>query len=427
MVVAPLDLKRIGELRTLLASMNSAPGQVDPHNKIIPFAELEQLHFARLIVLEDKTLDDITTAYGLPRRDFPTYLTFLGDHDGPADFFRRELIERCGNGLRQIFSYCEGFTPNSDLERWMKDHEQRPATMYVNWRGRTLRQVREEYALRNALEGYLQSDGAALAGKPAREIREVLKDFARKETVAGRLRLTAAEATPLGWRLRNLLHLIGVPLVLLLFSPILVLYLPFFAYQLRKREKHDPEIAPRIDPDHAAILAELEDRDVSNQFSAMGTLKPGLFRRWTLTFLLWAVDYTTRHIFNRGHLTRVSTIHFARWVFLDDRKRLLFASNYDGSLESYMDDFINKVGWGLNVVFSNGVGYPRTAWLAFHGAKDEQKFKYFIRRHELATEVWYSAHPGLTNFDLQRNARIRQGLEQHSMTDAEIVEWLRLF
>jgi hypothetical protein len=35
---------------------------------------------------------------------------------------------------------------------------------------------------------------------------------------------------------------------------------------------------------------------------------------------------------------------------------MLFASNYDGSLESYMDDFINKVAWGLNLVFSNGVG-----------------------------------------------------------------------
>ena len=35
---------------------------------------------------------------------------------------------------------------------------------------------------------------------------------------------------------------------------------------------------------------------------------------------------------------------------------MLFMSNYDGSLESYMDDFINKVGWGLNLSFSHGVG-----------------------------------------------------------------------
>jgi hypothetical protein len=166
---------------------------------------------------------------------------------------------------------------------------------------------------------------------------------------------------------------------------------------------------------------------VTNQFSALGTLKPGRFRRWTLTFLLWILHYATRHIFHRGYLTRVKTIHFARWVFLDNQQRMLFASNYDGSLESYMDDFINKVAWGLNLVFSNGVGYPRANWLILQGAKNEQKFKYYIRRHELPTEVWYNAHPGLTALDLERNTRIRQGLEKSSMSDAEIVAWLQLF
>jgi len=90
-----------------------------------------------------------------------------------------------------------------------------------------------------------------------------------------------------------------------------------------------------------------------------------------------------------------------------------------------MDDFINKVAFGLNVVFSNGVGYPRSNWLVLGGAKDEQKFKYFIRRHELATEVWYDAHPGLTTSDLERNTRIRQGLES-SLTDKGAKEWLAL-
>ena len=37
-----------------------------------------------------------------------------------------------------------------------------------------------------------------------------------------------------------------------------------------------------------------------------------------------------------------------------------------------MDDFINKVGWGLNLLFSNGVGWPRTRWLVHGGARIEQ-------------------------------------------------------
>jgi hypothetical protein len=91
-----------------------------------------------------------------------------------------------------------------------------------------------------------------------------------------------------------------------------------------------------------------------------------------------------------------------------------------------MDDFINKVGFGLNVVFSNGVGYPKTNWLFLDGAKDEQKFKNFLRRHQLPTEVWYSAHPGLSAVDKQRNLLIRRGLEKAFMTDREIQEWLQL-
>jgi hypothetical protein len=105
---------------------------------------------------------------------------------------------------------------------------------------------------------------------------------------------------------------------------------------------------------------------------------------------------------------------------------MFFASNYDGSLDSYMDDFINKVAWGLNLLFSNGVGYPRTDWLLVGGASDEQKFKYYLFRHQLPVQVWYKAYPGLTSFDLMRNSRLREGIERSSMTDYEIREWLNL-
>jgi hypothetical protein len=92
-----------------------------------------------------------------------------------------------------------------------------------------------------------------------------------------------------------------------------------------------------------------------------------------------------------------------------------------------MDDFINKVSFGLNIVFSNGIGYPRTRWLLLDGAKDEQTFKDYLRRHQMPTQAWYNAYPGLTALDKRRNALIREGLEKSWMTDSEIQEWLRLF
>ena len=422
MVVAPLDVNRIPELRSLLATMNSAPGTADPENTIIPFGKLEALHFARIVVLEDQTLDDITTAYGIARRSYPTHLAFLADFDGDADRFRHELITTGGDGLRKIFSFCMDFSPGANLFEWMKQREHPPSTMYINWVGRGMQQIREEDALRQALQSHLLKDNS----KSPEDIRLSAQEFVTQKVNKGELKLTPLANAPLSLRLKNLVHLIFVPLVLLILTPLLVLYLPLFIFQLRRREKSDPEIAPPPPSEYVSRLASLEDHDVTNQFTAMGSLKPGLFRRWLLVFLLWVVQYTTRHIYTRGHLARVPTIHFARWVFIDNKRRLVFCSNYDGSLESYMDDFINKVAFGLNVVFSNGIGYPRTNWLAFQGAKDEQRFKYFIRRHELPTEVWYNGHAGLTNFDLIRNARIRKGLEQRTMTNAEAGKWLEL-
>ena len=158
---------------------------------------------------------------------------------------------------------------------------------------------------------------------------------------------------------------------------------------------------------------------MSNQYTAIGSVKPGLFRRWLVTGLLVLIDYAARHVFTRGFLARVQTIHFAFWAFLDDKRRLVFTSNYDGGHEAYMDDFINKVAWGLNLAFSHGVGWPRTRWLVARGARIENKFKNYQRRHQLPTEVWYKAYPGLTLADLKRNQRIREGLEPARVTDAQ--------
>jgi hypothetical protein len=419
MILAPIESRRAQELRDLLSSMNAAPGRVDANNALLPFGRFDVIHFARLVILDDPTQNDIEI-YGVPRRSYPLYLALLADVDGSADKFLAQLVHDSAEGLRTIFSCCQ-FPPGDDLMAWIQKYRLEPAANYINWRGRTVRQVREEAAL----AAYIEGKTAELVGKPPGEIHRTLRGNVDKEISSGRLRLTPEPPTPLGWKLGNLANLIGVPLVLLLLAPFLLLYLPFFIVLLRGKERRDPEICPPPESEHAAKLSSIEDHYVANQFSAMGTLKPGLFRRSTIAFVLWLLDYTARHIYYRGHLARVSTIHFARWVFLDRKQRLFFASNYDGSLDSYMDDFINKVAFGLNVVFSNGVGYPRSDWLVLGGAKNEQKFKYFIRRHELATEVWYDAHPGLTTSDLERNMRIRQGLEA-SLSEKEAKEWLTL-
>jgi hypothetical protein len=209
-------------------------------------------------------------------------------------------------------------------------------------------------------------------------------------------------------------------------SPLLLVLAVVLLVLVRMREGSDPVICPQVDPAHRATIGVTEDRDVTNVFSAVGTLKPGIVRRIVGILGLFLLDYAAQHIYTRGKLARVRTIHFARWVWIDKKRRLCFMSNYDGNLESYMDDFINKAGFGLNFVFSNGIGYPATQWLVADGCKDEQKFKNFLYRHQFYTQVWYNGHSGLTAADLQRNASIREGLDARELTAAQANEWAKL-
>jgi hypothetical protein len=308
----------------------------------------------------------------------------------------------------------------------MKEHNIRPQANYINWIGRTVIQAREEAALHQSLSTYLERIVEEVGRENTRALRQKLLSHVEIEKHAGRLTFAPPEPTPFGWKFRNRLHKIGIPLMLLVLSPILLVVAPYFAWRLRMLERSEPEIVRQPDLRHVRKLSILEDHDVTNQFNVFGDVKPGIFRLLTLRFFLLLLDYSARHIYKRGYLTRVRTIHFARWTLMDRNRRLLFASNYDGSLESYMDDFINKVAWGLNLVFSNGVGYPTTKWLIKEGAEQEQKFKSTLRRHQLPSEVWYKAYPGLTAFELARNSRIREGVETRPTSDAEIREWLSL-
>src|SRR5262245_10007603 len=113
MVLAPILPARETELRQLLELMNIGPGQVDPNNALLPFAEFEALHFARFVILDDKTTEDVRV-YGLSPRIYPLYLAFLGDIDGDVSEFLEKLIKRAGKGLRTIFSCCQGFGPDTD-------------------------------------------------------------------------------------------------------------------------------------------------------------------------------------------------------------------------------------------------------------------------------------------------------------------------
>ena len=423
-IVAPISADRDGRLRLVLERMNGVAGLAKPDNDLVPFGKLERLHFARFVILEDTTLSDLAQ-YGAVVPTLPTYLAFFGDCDGSSREFLATLVALAESGLRAIFSCCTDFHDPPVLLDWLLAHDRPVAANYVNWVGRTVLQIKEESALQGVLAAKVRREPIATSAELRERRRELIEIVAAKVR-SRQLSLTDPRPTPLGWYLARLVHLVAIAALAIIAAPVFLVLMPVFIILLRRREKADPEICPRPDPEALRALTVLEDCDVTNQYSAFGSLKPGLFRRWLLSSLLVATGYFARHVFTHGFLARVQTIHFARWVFLDGKARMLFASNYDGGHQAYMDDFINKAAWGLNILFSNGAGWPKTDWLLERGCRREHLFKFFQRRHQIPTQVWYKAYPGLTLIDLERNHRIRKGLQARRLSDSQTLAWLKL-
>ena len=398
-IVAPVVPGAVDDLKALLATM----GDGVANGSVLDFGALSDVHFARLIVVDE---DDSS---GEP---LPASLVLLSDFDVSVETHLDELVDTAGDGIDRLFGHCEGYPTGEptrdDRLAYLTSHRVKEAARYVNTTGRTARQIRQEAELRDAIEDSL--DRARHNGAdPAKVRRSVLELLDREPGLAWARE--PAERPGLSARLRDLGHLVAIPLLMLPLLPLVLLAAPFFALLLWKHERGDHPPHEKPGEELVQELARLEDHVVQNPFTALGHVKPSRFRRWTLIVILFFLNYATRHFFNRGNLSGVKTIHFARWVFIDDRRRMFFASNYDGSLESYMDDFIDKVAWGLNLVFSNGVGYPKTRWLVFGGAKDELAFKDYLRLHQVPTGVWYSAYGRLTAVNVKQNERIRAGLQ----------------
>jgi hypothetical protein len=88
MVAAPVAPEQVNGLRKLLLSMNVADGDANLQNPILPFGDFPRLHFAMILIVDDRTLDDLA-AYNLPPPDYPIYLVLLGEYDGP----REDMLE----------------------------------------------------------------------------------------------------------------------------------------------------------------------------------------------------------------------------------------------------------------------------------------------------------------------------------------------
>jgi deferrochelatase/peroxidase EfeB len=194
------------------------------------------------------------------------------------------------------------------------------------------------------------------------------------------------------------------------------------------RLREDAEVPIDRPPEAGAVAAIMrrENYAAQNHLAALSVMKPGWLRRFTLRLSLWSSRELVKRYFRPGYLGDLGTINFARWVMVPNTGDLLFLSNYGGSWESYLEDFITKAHSGLTGIWSNTVGFPKTSNLFAKGATDGDRFKRWGRRQQIPTAFWYTAYPSLTTANIRTNAAIRQGLGA-VMTEDEARSWLSLF
>ena len=200
------------------------------------------------------------------------------------------------------------------------------------------------------------------------------------------------------------------------------------ALYLRTKERRDPPDQRQASSERIAELGLNEDHRgyAHNHFMAVGDFKPGLFRTLIHAFALWGIKMIIIFYYRPGFVVNMGTIHYARWWRLPGTAKSVFFSNYDGSWDSYLEDFITRARWGQTAAWSNWQGFPKTRLLIYEGAQDGDRFKRWVRTKQQVVPFWYSRFPHLTTDQIRNNALIHHGLAR-IRTDGEAREWLRCF
>jgi hypothetical protein len=414
----------------------------------IPFAQLPGLHYCSWSVIRED-----------PGAHPGAYLAFEGNIDGAVRPFLEALAALAGDALREVYAFCAGVEPGTSLVDYWLDHDRGPGTWYVAWRGRSLDEIQREEHLQQRIQEFL--DGLPdLKSFAPRDLRAAIQAHVSEDAALARwaqdppvtpflqrvvgplldrIRLSPATRPVLiAFGLVALAGVFGVfvgPTLTALSRGLAVAAAVGFAlYWLAQRhvrrleDDEPPDLAPELaDVERLRVTTEREDLHLQNHLCLRNVVKPGAFRMGILQLALFAIGLLHRAYFNRGRLGGIPSIHFARWVLLPERRELLFFSNYDGSFEGYLGDFIDGARIGLNSIWANTHTYPPTIGLFGGGAGNEQRFKVFARNAQHRTLAWYAAYPHLSVQNVEHNACIREGLFATMLSDAEVDAWLRRF
>lgn len=413
-VVAPLVQGKVKDLLLRLAEVRI---EMDDESKS-EFGKLGTIHFARWLVI-----DHGKSYINDPTKRNPK-LVFVVDFDGNLDEFLPKICTELSATLDKVFGFCEGYplvenrNPPSRTS-YLKSNLVKDAAVYIGAPGRTVLQIKEEQDLRNFIRAFLDSrswDPRATAKSIHQKIKShVLADdrfhFLNKSTVS--------------MPKINIPGLVLVGLILILLLPLIIIWVLIVHFFYEVKDKNFTMKRSGLNSVYMTELESYEDFKYQNQFSQLVDMKTGWVRLVTIKAMFLLSRGLIKTVFVQGKLMGIPTIHFAKWVMFEDNSRVLFFSNFDGSWQQYLGDFIDNSGWGLTGIFSNTKIFPKTNFLLTGGAYDEEHFLAWSRNSQVVTQAWFAAYPHLSIKNVNNNTRIRSLLMQ-SLSERQAKKFLKL-
>jgi hypothetical protein len=398
-VLAPIrpggDTALRGTLRAIGDDINGRRLAADPGRPHVDFARSQRIHFARFAILDDPD-----------RGPGRTRLLYASVYDGAlAD----HLAELAGitSDLDAIWGACSGYAGAATFDAFISEHAHQAEAYYAAFRDETAASIRHAISVRQHATSSTPLPAArrladAIAGAVQRLVRaapvvvdvtRAVRRFGLGNVYAGASGITASlDRYPivrlLNWLTRNRMAPRASP-----FSSVAIDHcatpVPF---------AHGDEFPSPLTSPPAAFR---EDVITQNQLTLVTVVASGRVDR--LRVVMSAIDAYARRLSSPGSLTGISTIHFVRWLVIDNGRRLLFVSDYDNSWENYIDEFAEMILSGLDAIWDTALGYPPD------GARDLPAFKRFLRCHQVPAEVFFSAYPGETVLNIAADtARARR-------------------
>ncbi len=365
----------------------------------IDFTRSRSIHFARLAILADPDRG--------PDRE---RLLFASAYDGTLESHAAELAALTTD-LDAVWGSVEGYTGRAGFARFLADHAHEPAAFYIAFRDETTLSIRRATAVRQAqheasdagtpipraaVPGLRHRLLTALrrAARAAPLVIDVVLAIARYgfgDLYAGTRRIIASFDRYRLLRLVNRLTFNGMPPRRSPFSSVVVDLCSPPAPLVQ-----GDEIPSRPGPVFR------EDVVSQNELTLVTVIDDGNTNR--VRAVMAAIDAFAKRLAPPGSLMGISTIHFVRWLVIDDGKRLMMVSDYDGSWESYIDEFAEMILSGLDAIWETSLSFPPD------GARDLPAFKRFLRSHQVPADVFYSAYPLDTVLSIGSDTRARDAV-----------------